>query len=496
MLSINPFPTIYQPFTIMKVRTIHTAVVFLLSLICSTLCVYALDDIVLEPPLTWSVKSVLIGWSASQGEKTTTESVFLYEADESWLSNPMTEFGLYGTDVTASVYEEGGMNYSQTDPQTNPAQWSMLKKEKVRRALTAAFESSGQKTVSNQQLIITVNFVNHTKSQLKFDYRYTNYIPVYIGQTEIGKAAPVGIDKVVISIPPTGDPVSVKFAMPIDEQCKLELLNYKPFLKFSEGQLFLKVPFGEPEIEGNVYRKSAVDKGHFNVAILVGDEFKEWKINWIDRNPVTLQEALEAINDKIRLENRNDKTVFEIKDNRFVSVCGTLFAAKLPPDWITELIYVRVFKDRYCFFRNSPYWVVELKTFKDGAFQTVTDLDSLLSETPHSGERYVFQIVDLELKKLIEKANAGDPESLNNLGDRYYCGCDYVSEDKVKAAELYRKSADQGYAEGQYNLGKCYLFGNGVDEDSDEAAKWFQKAALRGHEDAAEMLEFLNESDK
>ena len=124
----------------MKVQTIHAVVVFLLVIITPALCVYGLDDIVLEPPLTWSVKSVLISWSASQGEKTTTESVFLYEADESWLSNPMTEFGLYGTDVTASVYEEGGMNFNQTDPQTNPDQWSMLKKEKVRRALTAAFE--------------------------------------------------------------------------------------------------------------------------------------------------------------------------------------------------------------------------------------------------------------------------------------------------------------------------------------------------------------------
>ncbi|MBR6435240.1 MAG: sel1 repeat family protein, partial [Thermoguttaceae bacterium] len=117
----------------------------------------------------------------------------------------------------------------------------------------------------------------------------------------------------------------------------------------------------------------------------------------------------------------------------------------------------------------------------------------------HSGERYVFQIVDLndlKLKKLIEKANAGDPEALKNLGDRYYYGSDHVSEDKVKAAELYRKSADQGYAEGQYNLGKCYYFGKGVPLDRAEAAKWFQKAALRGHEDATEKLEFLNESDK
>ena len=480
----------------MKVQTIHAVVVFLLAIMASSICVYGLDDIIIDQPLTWSVKSVLIGWTATQDEKTTTESVFLYEADESWLSNPMTEFGLYGTDVTASVYEEGGMNYSHTDPQTNPAQWSMLKKEKVRRALTAAFESNDQKTASNQQLIFTVKFVNHTKSQLKFDYRYTNFIPVYIGQTEIGKAAPVGIDKVVISLPPTGEPVTVKFAMPIDEKCKSALLNYKPLLKFSEGQLFLKVPFGEPGIKGNVYRKSAVDKGHFNVAILVGDEFKEWKINRIDRNPVTLQEALEAINDKIRLENGKDKTVFEIKDNRFVSVCGTLFAAKLPPDWMTELIYFRVLNDKHYFFRNRPCWGVELKAFKDGAFQTVTDLDSRLSETPHSGERYVFQIVDLELKKLIEKANAGDPEALNNLGDRYYCGCDYLSEDKVKAAELYRKSADQGYAEGQYHLGMCYYFGKGVPRDRAEAVKWFQKAALRGHTEAAELFEALNESDK
>ena len=454
MLSINPFPTIYQPFTIMKVRTIHTAVVFLLSLISSSLCLYAQNDILIDQPLTWSIDSVQVSWTVPQA----TESVYLYQSEPEY--NPLSLFGFYGKDVTAFVYE-GGFNYNQTDPKANPTQWSETEKEVVSQALTVAFESYDQKTTSNQRLVFTVKFVNHTNSHFKIDYRYTNYIPVYIGETEIGKAAPVGIDKVVISIPPTGEPVSVKFAMPIDEKCKSALLNYKPILKFSEGKLLFRTPDDDIQFERSIYKKSVTNKDHFTVAIQADREVKEWKINWVAQNPVTLQEALEAINDNIRRENLNDAiTVFDIKDNHIVTVCGSPFTDKDAPDWITEL-----------------------KVFKDGAFQMIADPDSCLSQTPRSGERYVFQLVNQEFKKLVAKANAGDAAALNELGDRYFDG-DGVAEDIVKAVELYRKSAEKGYAEGQYNLGLRYFNGEGVPEDSAEAAKWFQKAAEQGNADA------------
>ena len=52
--------------------------------------------------------------------------------------------------------------------------------------------------------------------------------------------------------------------------------------------------------------------------------------------------------------------------------------------------------------------------------------------------------------------------------------------EEVKAATLaeqYRKVAEQGYAEAQYNLAMCYASGAGVTQNLFESAKWLRKAA-------------------
>ena len=66
-----------------------------------------------------------------------------------------------------------------------------------------------------------------------------------------------------------------------------------------------------------------------------------------------------------------------------------------------------------------------------------------------------------------------------------------VSESDAEAFKWYRKAAEQGYADAQYNLGNMYDKGRGVPEDKAEALKWWRKAAEQGHEDANEWLEFL-----
>ncbi len=63
-----------------------------------------------------------------------------------------------------------------------------------------------------------------------------------------------------------------------------------------------------------------------------------------------------------------------------------------------------------------------------------------------------------------------------------------ASTDVVKTAELYRIKAERGDKEAQYNLGNCYNEGKGVEEDHNEAIKWYQKAAEQGHADAQNIL--------
>ncbi len=85
-----------------------------------------------------------------------------------------------------------------------------------------------------------------------------------------------------------------------------------------------------------------------------------------------------------------------------------------------------------------------------------------------------------ELEKLQKRAESGDAEAQNELGDLYYDG-DTVEENLEEAVKWYRKAAEQGNADGQYSLGWCYHHGEGVDKKSSEAVKWYRKAADQGH---------------
>ena len=65
-----------------------------------------------------------------------------------------------------------------------------------------------------------------------------------------------------------------------------------------------------------------------------------------------------------------------------------------------------------------------------------------------------------------------------------YLGDLYFLRDDEKAARWYRKSAEQGNAEAQFNLGVAYYYGIGVSRDYAEAARWFSRSAWQGNSDA------------
>lgn len=55
-----------------------------------------------------------------------------------------------------------------------------------------------------------------------------------------------------------------------------------------------------------------------------------------------------------------------------------------------------------------------------------------------------------------------------------------VPKDDAEAEKWYRKAAEQGFPEAQYNLGVMYEKGAGVRKNAKEAVKWFRKAAEQG----------------
>jgi len=88
-----------------------------------------------------------------------------------------------------------------------------------------------------------------------------------------------------------------------------------------------------------------------------------------------------------------------------------------------------------------------------------------------------------ETDALRARAEAGDAEAQSNLGFRYEYG-EGVPEDSEEAVRWYRRAANQGHADAQYSLGAMYGTGEGVPQDDAEATRLYRLAADQGHADA------------
>lgn len=82
-------------------------------------------------------------------------------------------------------------------------------------------------------------------------------------------------------------------------------------------------------------------------------------------------------------------------------------------------------------------------------------------------------------------AEQGDAEAQFNLGNAYDTG-EGVPKDLGKAIEWYRKAAEQGNAKAQNNMGAAYHDGEGVPKDLVRAHMWFNLAAASGEDGASD----------
>jgi len=102
-----------------------------------------------------------------------------------------------------------------------------------------------------------------------------------------------------------------------------------------------------------------------------------------------------------------------------------------------------------------------------------------------AGDLYLSDTTDSSdsAKRTQSAAEAGDAQAQSVLGETYYRAKNYG-----EALKWFRKSAEQGYAYGQYNLAVMYLEGSGVPKNESEAIKWFTKAADQWHAGAINNL--------
>ena len=89
---------------------------------------------------------------------------------------------------------------------------------------------------------------------------------------------------------------------------------------------------------------------------------------------------------------------------------------------------------------------------------------------------------------LLKAGELGSREAQRDLGAFYATGNWTGPHDVVRAAAWYRRAADRGHADAQYNLGFMYLLGEGVPSDSAEGLRWLRLAADQREESAFRLL--------
>ena len=87
------------------------------------------------------------------------------------------------------------------------------------------------------------------------------------------------------------------------------------------------------------------------------------------------------------------------------------------------------------------------------------------------------------LKNLESTCLLGDQTACADLGMRYYLG-DEVTQDLVRANELFKKACDGGVAHACYNLANSYEEGEGVAKDLEQARLYYRRACEVGDQEA------------
>ena len=102
--------------------------------------------------------------------------------------------------------------------------------------------------------------------------------------------------------------------------------------------------------------------------------------------------------------------------------------------------------------------------------------------------------IELRECSAVSKAAARkEAEEAYKIAEDYYYGRNGKPKNEAEAVKWYRKAAEQGHADAQFDLGYCYKEGEGVTQDYSEAVKWYRKAAEQGHATAQNNLGYCYE---
>lgn len=88
-----------------------------------------------------------------------------------------------------------------------------------------------------------------------------------------------------------------------------------------------------------------------------------------------------------------------------------------------------------------------------------------------------------EFDDLTFNAQTGDAEAQNRLGEMYYYG-DEIEQDIEQAVYWFKEAAKQKHADAMYNLGLCFINGEGVERNETTGMGFIRQAAKLGSKEA------------
>lgn len=130
--------------------------------------------------------------------------------------------------------------------------------------------------------------------------------------------------------------------------------------------------------------------------------------------------------------------------------------------------------------------------FIEHGYERLVDMWRSTGESRGDNPCFVDDEDEWEFEDQLTSARQGDMEAQFQVAESYYYG-NGVDENEAESAKWYKKAALQGHVESMMKLGQLYYIGgDGVPENDAEAKRWYKMAADAGNREAKEKLKYFD----
>jgi len=295
--------------------------------------------------LTWSLKSVEVGWrfttaaTISESESLTWtdgSSEVKVEGDRNRIlgeiggsvggrlkaslnGRPSELFGLLGSSASLEVQAKAGLGY------TGESEWSTTKRKESGRAAESVRKAIRETRIDKPYVAVWIEFRNPSTDDLKL---IPGLLPIYVGDKPIVNASLAGGDARgadgTVLIPAKRDRVVHQFKADLDSTATIRLLagmEEAPLGAFLErSSMTIRDPRGADAVSA----AKQIEDRTVQLSVHDGKYTSSWRVAYVKgeaRQPITLRQALETVNARLERELALGK-LFAIESAGLTKVLG------------------------------------------------------------------------------------------------------------------------------------------------------------------------------